>query len=119
MARIKKIRLRRYKFHPVTTFILLTIIVMIISSILSRFSVQVTYSTIDSTGELEKVVVPVKGLFNSTGFKYLVSNVAKNFGNFVPLSSLLIALIGLSSAKASGLIDVFIKNRTYYHNKNC
>ena len=57
MARIKKIRLRRYKFHPVTTFILLTIIVMIVSSILSRFNVQVTYSLIDSTGELEKNVV--------------------------------------------------------------
>ena len=119
MARLRKIRLRRYKFHPVTTFILLTILVMIVSSILSRFNVQVTYSTIDSTGELEKAVVPVKGLFNSTGFKYLVSNVAKNFGNFVPLSSLLIALIGLSAAKASGLIDVFIKRiasklKSYY-----
>ena len=109
MARIKKIRLRRYKFHPVTSFLLLTVFIMILSSILSRFNVQVTYSTIDSVGKLEKVVLPIKGLFNSTGFKYLVSNVAKNFGNFVPLSSLLIALIGLSAAKASGLIDVFIK----------
>ena len=82
---------------------------MIVSSILNKFNVQVTYSTIDSTGELEKVVEPVNGLFNSTGFKYLVSNAAKNFANFVPLSSLLIALVGLSAAKASGLIDVFIK----------
>ena len=35
-----------------------------------------------------------------------------NFANFVPLTALLIALIGLSVAHASGLIDTFIKRST-------
>ncbi len=115
---MKKIRLKKHKLHPITTFLILILLIMILSSILAQFNVQVSYSAAVGNGELEKVVVPVKGMFNATGFKYLVSNVASNFANFVPLSSLLIALIGLSVAHASGLIDTFIKRNVSKLNGN-
>lgn len=108
MLKLKKFE--KISLHPLTTFILLTLGVMIFSSILSFFQVQVSYSTINSTTfELENTVVAAEGLFNYEGFKFLISNAAKNFISFAPLSSLLIALLGLAVAYASGLIDAFIK----------
>lgn len=108
----KKFRLKKFTLHPITTFIVLTFLVMLVSSILSFFDVQSTYSRISSSGTLENVVVSVDGLFNFEGFKFLISNAAKNFISFAPLSTLLIGLIGLSVAHASGLIDTFIKRVT-------
>ncbi len=112
MFKKKKIRLKKFTLHPITTFILMTILVMIVSSILSFFQIQSSYSRINAANELESVAVSVEGLFNFEGFKYLISNAAMNFVSFTPLSTLLIALIGLSVASASGLIDTFIKRVT-------
>ena len=108
-----KVKFKKFTFHPITTFILLTFGVMILSSILSFFEVQASYSTINSTSlSLENTLVAVEGLFNFEGFKFLISNAARNFVSFTPLSTLLIGLIGLSVAHASGFIDTFIKRGT-------
>ena len=112
MLEKNKIKYKRRALHPITTFILLTFAVMIISSLLSLFGVQATYSRINASNELENVVVSVEGLFNFNGLKYLISNAAKNFVSFAPLSTLLIGLIGVSVAHASGPIDTFIKRVT-------
>jgi len=113
MLKRKKTRFKKFKFHPITTFILLTIGVMLLSSILSLFELQVNYSRVNSsTMELENVLVAVEGMFNYEGFKYVISNAARNFVSFTPLSTLLIGLIGLSVAHASGFIDTFIKRQT-------
>lgn len=108
----KKVHLRKFKLHPITTFIVLILGVMLLSSILSLFQVQANYSKINTSNELENVVVTVDGLFNFEGFKYLISNAARSFVSFTPLSTLIIALVGLSVAHASGLIDAFIKRGT-------
>lgn len=112
MKNKKKVRLKKFTLHPITTFIVLTFLVMLVSSILSFFDVQSTYSRVSSSGTLENVSVSVDGLFNFEGFKFLISNAAKNFISFAPLSTLLIGLIGLSVAHASGLIDTFIRRVT-------
>lgn len=109
----KKTRLKKFTFHPITTFILLTLGVMVISSVLSLLELQVTYSRINSsTMELENTLIAVEGLFNFEGFKFIISEAARNFVSFTPLSTLLIALIGLSVAHATGFIDTFIKRGT-------
>ncbi len=107
---LKTKRFKKFNLHPLTTFILFTFGVMILSSILAFFQVQVSYPVVNGvTYELENSVVAVESLFNIEGFKFIISNAAKNFISFAPLSSLLIALLGLSVAYASGLIDSFIK----------
>ena len=108
----KKYKLKKLHFHPITTFFLITIGIMLLSSILQFFNVQVSYSEINSRGELENTIVAVKGMFSGNGFKYLVSDALKNFSTFAPLPTLLVALLGLSVAHASGLIDSFIKRGT-------
>ena len=112
MINKKKLHLKKFHFHPITALIFMTFFVMILSSILSVLHVQASYSRINASNELESVIETVKGLFNFTGFKYLIESAAKNFVSFTPLSTLLIGLIGLSVAHASGFIDTFIKRVT-------
>lgn len=108
----RKIRYKKREIHPITMFILLTLAVMVLSSILSAFKIQASYSTINSANQLENEAVSVVGLCNFDGIKSIISDAAKNFASFAPLTTLLVALIGLSVAHASGFIDTFIKRVT-------
>lgn len=109
----KKMKLKKFSFHPITTFILMTLGVILLSWLLSTLQIQATYTVVRPENlELESVFVSVKNLLNYDGIKYIISNASSNFASFAPLVSLLIALIGLSVAHASGLIDTFIKRVT-------
>jgi len=109
----KKLKLKKFSFHPITTFILMTFGLLFISWLLSALQIQSTYTIVRPENlELESVFVSVKNMLNYDGIKYIISNAASNFASFAPLVSLLIALIGLSVAHASGLIDTFIKRVT-------
>lgn len=110
MKERKRLRLKKFYLHPVTTFILLTFLVVVLSGIFSLFGMQATYPTLNATtGQLENTLVTVENLFSFDGLKYIISNAAKNFISFTTLSTLLISLIGLGIAQATGLIDAFIK----------
>lgn len=110
MKEKKKLKFKKFHFHPITSIVLMTLLVMVLSGILSSIEVQASYSRINpSTNQLETVLVTVENLFNYDGLKYLISNAARNFISFTPLSTLLIALIGVSVAQATGLFDTFIK----------
>ena len=110
MKEKKKLKLKKFYLHPVTTFIILTFVVIVLSGIFSLFGMQATYSVLNSkTGQLETNLVTVENLFGFNGLKYLISNAAKNFISFTTLSNLLIALIGLGIAQATGLMEVVIK----------
>lgn len=110
MKEKKKLKLKKFRFHPVTTMILLILFVVVLSGILSAFEMQATYNQVNpNTLQLEPTLVTVKSLLNYDGMKYIFSNAARNFISFAPLSMLLIALIGLSVAQATGLIDTVIK----------
>ena len=106
--------------HPMMTFILLTAIVVIASGILDLFGASVTYSSINSrTGNFTSTLITVDSLFSLSGIKYIFSTTVKNFADFAPLSSLLIALIGIGIMDRSGFLDttffVFTKklNKTF------
>ena len=106
----KKLKLKKFYFHPVTAFILLTFLVMLLSGIFSALGMQATYQTLNqSTGNLETNIVLVENLFSFDGIKYILSNASKNFISFTTLSNLLIALIALGIMQATGLLDTFIK----------
>lgn len=108
----KKKKLKKLKLHPVTSFILLTFIVVLLSFILSLFNTSVTYSTINqSTNSLEKTIVVVKNMLSYDGIKYIISNAATNFISFTTLSTLIITLIGIGVADVTGLIQTFMKRK--------
>ena len=110
MKQKKKWKLKKFHLHTVTSFILLTGLVIVISGLFHFLQIQATYSKLNlNTYELEKTLVTVESLFNYNGIKYLISNAAKNFISYTTLSTLLISLIGLSIAQATGFFDTFIK----------
>ncbi len=110
MREKKRLRLKKFYFHPITIFIVLSVIVVLLSAILSKFEMQATYSTINTnTNELETEIVAVENLLSFDGMKFIISNATTNFISFAPLGTLLIALIGLCIAEATGFIEVFSK----------
>ena len=102
----RKLKLKKFYFHPITIFIVLTFIVILLSGILSWLQVQATYNVVNAnTNELEPTLVAVENLFSYDGVKFLISNAAKNFLSFGPLGMLLISLIGLTISEGTGFIE--------------
>ena len=79
----QKLRLKKFYFHPITIFILLSLLVMIISGILSAMQIQATYNTVNiNTKDLEPTLITVENLFSFDGLKFVISNAARNFLSF-------------------------------------
>lgn len=110
MTKTGKLKLKKFRFYPVTSFILMTVLVIVLSGIFSLFNVQATYNKIDLNNiELKSTLVVVKNMLSYDGIKYILSNATTNFISFTPLSMMLISLLGISVAVSSGFFDVFIK----------
>ena len=106
----RKLKLKKFYFHPVSAFMVLTVLVLILSGIFSVFQMQATYNIVNiNTKELEPVLVTVENLLSFDGFKYIIGNASKNFLSFAPLGTLLIAAIGLTIAEASGFIETLTR----------
>lgn len=108
MKEKKKYHLKKFYFHPITVFIILSFIVIILSGILSKFEMQATYNVINNnTNEMESTIVAVENLLSFDGMKFIISKASTNFISFAPLGMLLISLIGLCVAEATGFIEAF------------
>lgn len=88
---------------PVTTIILITIIVMIITSILSLIGFE-GQQTIITNGILETYLITIKNIFSIEGIKSFFGNSIINLQTFKPLFYLIMSLISLGIAERSGLI---------------
>ena len=107
---MKKFRLRKFYLHPITTYLLLIILVLVLSFIFSLLGLQSTYNVINiNTMKIEQVTSEVINLFRFTEIKNIVSNTSKNFISFAPLSMYLVAAIGIAVCEASGFLDVLFK----------
>ena len=103
----RNLKLKKFYFHPITIFCIGIVIVMILSLILSLFQMQSTYNVVNSAGtDMVSKLAVVENLFAFDNLKYLISNAVKNFMSFAPLSMLLVSLLGLSIANATGFIDI-------------
>ncbi len=106
----RKLKLKKFYFHPITVFIFLTFMVMALSGILSIFQTQATYNIVNvNTKDLEPTLITVENLFSFTGLKFIISNAAKNFLSFGPLGMLLLSLIGITVAEGTGFIETFTR----------
>lgn len=107
MPEKRKLKLKKFYFHPITMLFLGILIIMVLSLIFSAFEMQATYNIVNSSGtDLVSRLVVVENLFSYDNLKYLISNTIKNFMGFSPLSMLLVSLVGISIAEATGLIEV-------------
>lgn len=118
MLEKKKLRLKKFYFHPVTVFLFLIVFTIILSGILAIFQIQATYNVVNpNTLELEPTLVTVENLFSFDGIKFIISNATKNFLSFAPLGTLLISLIGLTVAEATGFFEMLTRRHISKYNK--
>ncbi len=107
---MKKIKLTKHYFHPITTYLILSLVIIIASVILHLFGLKTTYDIINiNTLKVQQITSNVVNLLNFTIVKDLVSNALKNFISFAPLSMYLVASIGIAVCDASGFLDVLFK----------
>ena len=107
MPEKRKLKLKKFFFHPITMFTVAIFLTMILSSILASLEMQSTYNTIKVSGQdLDSNLIVVENLFNYDNMKYIISNALINFMGFTPLCMLLISLIGVSVLKATGLLEI-------------
>ena len=110
MTEKRKLKLKKFYFHPITVFLCLIILTMIASGILSALEMQATYNVVNpNTNELEPTLVAVENLLSFDGMKFIIGNATTNFISFAPLGTLLLALIGITIAEATGLIETLTK----------
>ena len=96
--------------HPVTIFILLTLIIIAVSEICARLGVLVTYEQIDrASGQVKNITMPAVGLFNAEGLRYMATHMVSNFTSFAPLGAVLVAMLGVVVADGSGLIGAVLR----------
>ncbi len=104
-----KHRIRRMKermsLHPVVTFMVLIISIIIISGLLSLLNAQATYNNYSSlTESYMPTTEAVTSLLNLRGLKFIFTNTVSNFANFTVLSNLIIILIGIGIMEKSGFL---------------
>ena len=110
MNKKKKLRLKKIRLHPISTYLILMIITIILSWILSIFDFQTTYSTVSGIDlSIVQNTVRVESLLNFDGLKFIISNATKNFISFAPLSMFLLMAIAMSIMDSSGCLDFWNK----------
>ena len=76
--------------HPVTIFIIFSIIVGILSVIFSKMGVSVEIEAINrSTKQVELQTYSVKNLFDADGIRWIFEEAVPNFIGFAPLGVVL------------------------------
>lgn len=88
--------------EPFILFVVLTVLVAVISTVMAAFGVTVTIP-----GEQEPT--PVRGAFTGEGVEFLVTGLAENFIEFPPLQTVLTIMLGVGMAERTGLLAAAIQ----------
>ena len=105
--------------HPVMSFLLIIMAVVIVSFLLSLFGFSATYNKInETTMEYASTTESVTSILNLRGIKYIFANTVSNFANFTVLSQLIIVLIGIGVMEYSGFLHTAIGLLTRHARKN-
>ena len=87
---------------PITMFLGLAVIVMVLSAVLSALGVS-------AVNPADGATVEIFNLMSVAGIQYLWSNVITNFSGFAPLGMVLVAVVGSSLAEKSGFLVAFME----------
>lgn len=96
--------------HPVTLFALLSVLILLLSGVLAHFGVSVPDPRPAGTsGRAEDGIIRVISLLDAEGLRRIVTGLVTNFTGFVPLGTVLVAMLGVGIAERSGLLTAVIK----------
>ncbi|MFA5512873.1 MAG: AbgT family transporter, partial [Candidatus Kapaibacterium sp.] len=88
--------------HPATLFALLALLVAVLSYFAELFGFIAVHPI---SGES----ITVNNLLSADGFRWIYTNITKNFVNFPPLGYVLVVMVGIGVAEGSGLFSVMIR----------
>lgn len=97
--------------HPVTIFIIFTLLVIVLSHIFYKMQMSVNFEGVNrETGQIEMLTVKAVSLLVPEGIAYMFSSVVGNFTSFVALGPVLVAMLGVGVAEKSGYISALMTN---------
>jgi len=96
--------------HPVTLFALFAVVVVLASGVAGWLELSVEDPRpVGAAGRADDGVIRVVSLMNADGFRRIMQNLVSNFVNFVPLGTVLVALLGVGVAEKSGLLSATMR----------
>ena len=96
--------------HPVTLFALFAAGVVVLSGILGYFEVAVVDPRPEGAkGRAGNGMIEVVSLLNAGGLRMIVLTLVRNFVEFAPLGTVLVALLGVGVAERSGWLTALIR----------
>lgn len=105
--------------HPVTLFAILALAILLVSGVLGAMGIAVPDPRPAGTaGRAEDGLIRVVSLLDAEGLRRIVTSLVTNFTGFVPLGTVLVALLGVGIAERSGLLTTAIKSMVLGAPKN-
>jgi aminobenzoyl-glutamate transport protein len=88
--------------HPATLFVILSAILLVVSAVAARSGLAVTHP---GTGEIVRAV----SLLSVEGMQRILVSLVANFVGFAPLGLVLVSMLGIAVAEASGLVSAMMR----------
>lgn len=96
--------------HPVTLFALLALLIVLLSGLLAALGVAVDDPRPEgAAGRAADGTIAVVSLLDGEGLRRIVTGLVTNFTQFVPLGTVLVAMLGVGIAERSGLLTAAIR----------
>ncbi|TCO70738.1 AbgT family transporter [Marinisporobacter balticus] len=97
--------------HPFTLFVGLAVTVLILSFVLAKMGVSVTYlAASKNPGEAPKeTVVAITNLLSYDGMRPFMENFVKTYVQFAPLGLIMTMMLGIGMVEQTGLINAFMR----------
>lgn len=96
--------------HPVTLFAILACTILLLSAVLGGMGIAVPDPRPEGTaGRAADGMIRVVSLLDAEGLRRILTNLVTNFTGFVPLGTVLVALLGVGIAERSGMLTAAIK----------
>ena len=93
---------KKLTLHPATLFFVMTLVVAVVVWLLDIYGVSVYNPATES-------YLQVQSLFNPEGIRWLLRHLISNFGEFAPISMVVVSLLGLGVAEHSGFLSSFCR----------
>ncbi|HDR1924421.1 TPA: AbgT family transporter [Pasteurella multocida] len=96
--------------HPVTLFMIFIVLLLITSVLGEYFALAVADPRPEGVkGRAADGMIYVVSLLNAKGLSRILTNLVKNFTNFAPLGTVLVALLGVGIAEKAGLLSAVMR----------
>ena len=94
--------------NPTMLFVYLSVITILLSFVLERLGVGVSYQAIKD-GQISQLSANVVNLLSADSIRIFVSSMLKNFTGFYPLGVVFAIILGIGVADKAGLLSALVK----------